>query len=313
MEYLKVKEWKEKAGISLYNYDGFVDDYDSITQNNNYSFSNNVISRFQSAGELICSRKYFESKLPMCTINISSYEEYEVMVKTIPNFVDFMVNGALICDHIALKNNHKIDKKQKFSDRIKNIFKSKESNYINNDDIKIIEEIIKLLKIKEEARQRSRFFAKLTDNECTVRLETEDLNKEELKKQKKYIGTNEIDIYSKLINILENLTKKDKKHKISEMPFDLFEVYNILSRKRSFLVSKISKEELGDLYIIPTKQNETENFVKTFRSISPDGIDNGVVFKYSDDNQSTITGTIPISEETKNKIDEKKDNGTIRM
>lgn len=60
---MTVKEWAEKAGLKLYNYDGFMDIYSRLSENSSNDFETRMAERFRDAGELVCTRKAFESRI----------------------------------------------------------------------------------------------------------------------------------------------------------------------------------------------------------------------------------------------------------
>ena len=175
MELLKVKEWKEKAGIDLFNYDGFTTDYEKIAQKENTSFSNDVITRFSSAGELICSRRYFESKLNMCTIRLSTPDEYDKMAETIPNFVDSMVGTTIFGMFIELNKKREEIQNMNLVSKMGELFKKDKTDSLDEETIESIKTILKLLKIKDKARNKSIFYAEISNDECTVNLNLEDV------------------------------------------------------------------------------------------------------------------------------------------
>ena len=296
MEYLKVKEWKEKSGLNLFNYDGFTNDYESLVQERNNSFSEHINNRFNSAGDLICSRKYFESKLYMCTIKMSpSKEDFVAMADVIPDFVEHLQDGFLMGELLFLKKKIKEYKKEPIFKRIKKIG-------LDNETIESIHKLYEKILLKNVARKKSIFYAGINDNSAIVKLEKDDIQLDKYKSLKKYLNFSEMDIYQMLDDKLQKIINEPNKYKITDLPIDLIDAYNILSYKRRKLVSKQSKEEMGELYLIPIA-NENKDFSKTFSIISPEGIDHRVAFSFTDANNNTVKGIMPISEETKEKID----------
>ncbi len=296
MEYLKVKEWKEKSGLDLFNYDGFTDDYESIVDDTSQFFVDRVKNRFYSAGELICSRKYFESKLYMCTIKISSEDDFVKMADVIPDFVEHMQNGYIISEKVFLKRKLKEYKEGNILSKINN-------NKLDEEVLKSIMGLIRAIRIKNIARKKSIEYALLNNDEVIVKLEDADILSDQYKHLKKYKGITEEQAYLKLLYDLDSLVKKRDKAKLTDISFDMLDIYSILSSKRSKLVSGLSKEELGELYLVPFNVNE-ENFLKTFNIISSEGQKSAVVFDYKDDENNKVKGIMPISDSKKQELDE---------
>lgn len=295
MEYLKVKEWKEKSGLDLFNYDGFTSDYESIVEEGSQYFIDRVKNRFVNAGELICSRKYFESKLRMCTIKTSPKDDYIKMANIIPNFVEHIQDGYIIGEKIFLQKKLKEYKKSSILNKTKN----------NKLDEEILDSILGLnqsIRTKNISRNKSVEFAQLTKQESEVKLEVEDISQDQRRYLKKYLGMTEEQAYEKLIYDLDKILENRDKARLTDIPLDMLEVYSILSLKRSKLVSKLSKEEMGELYLIPFDADE-KDFLKTFKIISTEGQRNAVVFNYTDEENNRVKGIMPVSDEKKEELD----------
>lgn len=89
---MTVKEWAEKSGLKLYNYDGFKGIYSKLSGNDAGILYEDLAIRFRDAGDLICTRRAFESRLMSCTIQLPEMSQYEEMADVIPEFVEGHIN-----------------------------------------------------------------------------------------------------------------------------------------------------------------------------------------------------------------------------
>ena len=297
--YLTVKEWKEKVGIDLYNYDGFKDDYKKIVCKDSIPFSDEVIVRFNDAGNLICNRRYFESKLESCSMYFPEEKDYEKMIEFIPNYIESQIMISIYYINHKLKSKYDKKRDRNFLKKIPE-FLNKKLYAIDEEDKKELQHLICLLELQKKAKEKSIYFAQIKDLLDNIILEKGDF----LKSQKldKYIGKTENEIHTMLITILSNLLKKGNDVKFSDTPFDLLEALDILHKKRVRITNRQTKESIGELYCF-RKNNDSNKFVRTFSEIDKNGFNHGVVFQFTDDNNNEIKGSLPISEERKNSID----------
>ena len=248
---------------------------------------------------MVCSRRYFESKLERCTIAFPKEDDYERLIEYIPNYIE---DNIIISIHNKInefKFSYDKQKQIKLSLKIKSLLYGKYN--IPEKPEEKIKDIIELLRLKEKAKEKSIDFAGIKEELENISLVNEDLLNS--KYLKKYVGAKENDIVSELFSILECLLKKNSKIKYSDIPYDLFNVLTILYKKRVKITNENSKEPIGELYYFDTDSKQNTNFVRTFSEIDKDGLTHGVVFHFVDENNNEIKGTLPISEEKKDVID----------
>ena len=197
---LTVKEWAERAGLELYNYDGFTKIYSKLSGDDHDDFGTTQLKRFRDAGDLLCTRKAFESRLMECTMQLPNASQYEKMSDVIPGFVESNVN--LKISVIMGQLRHSMIK----GDRVR----------------EVLEELLNLIKQKEALKKKSIEMDGTTEEAAISDLNTTWFNADEMKIIQEHEGTVE-SLEAKLSDeVIENLEQMLQRKSIilSELPID---------------------------------------------------------------------------------------------
>lgn len=233
-EMLTVKEWANRAGLKLYDYDGFIDIYEQLSGNSSSDFATNTMTRFRDAGDLVCTRQAFEERLFECTMTLPQKSEYLQMAEVIPNFVE-----SNICITIASISGFLRHKMYKSETELKETLK----------------ELLDLLKLQAAVKEKNIQNNSITEEVNISDLKTDYLSPEEVDIIKGYQGTIEsleVKLSDESIQSIEALLEKESID-LSEIPlpqinalrytFNFFWKEKIRSYRRIFLcVFPIRKE-----------------------------------------------------------------------
>lgn len=272
-EKMTVKEWAKKAGLVMYNYDGFVPQYEKLANIGESNFNTFLSSRFRDAKDLYCTRKGFEAGINKCTIKLPSFNELSMMVNIIPEFVESWSNmqlGSIILD---LKN-EKLEQLEKE---------------------KLIDQLSNILHLKEQARKKS---IELSNFKCKKFLDVipYEFDKEILSNIKNYSGTIE-DIEENLIKSLNkyiSILKNKKNIRVSDMPIEELKLLITLS----CYTSRTEYSEEDKEYIYVKNPASKEDLIIPFNIIDGDGRKYGVSFDING-----TKGTLPTTAEINEKIE----------
>ena len=279
-EMLTVKEWAEKSGLKLYNYDGFLDIYNQLSPKDGSSFVDYTTIRFKAAGDLVCSRESFETHLSNCTMNIPRTEELEKISEVLPYFVEQFVNL-----------------------RLGSTVGFSRHNMIKPEDVeKELKGVLDLLAQKLSARAKS---IALNPSETSSISSIKD---DELKTKVTKMFHSKADTVEKAElllsqNIAKEIERIFRKHNIKmtktlidelSLLTDLF--YESARVKREF-------EQSNHFMLVTTDKVKQDDVVVPYHMIDGEGMHPGVVFDVNTD-EAHISGAVPISEETKEQLDE---------
>ena len=281
-EMFTVKEWAEKSGLKLYNFDGFTEIYEKLAQVQSNDFFTNIENRFRNAGNLLCTRKAFEAYAMDCTMEFPQISQYESMSEVIPGFIEREINSRI---RIYLNF----------------ITESKRTPEELRSDI---EQLLNLVKLKVKVKEKD---IKLSGRNKEINISELDETKFgilDMSIIKKYEGTVESleeSLSEEIIKSLEEILQK-KTIKLSKLPIDkiktLTSVYYYTDR--SLDDGPIEEEFMYvDMPIL-----EKEPFIQPFNIIGADGIKSGVTFNIETD-RGSIKGSMPTTPEVDYKIRKK--------
>lgn len=281
-EFKTIKEWCKITGLKLYNYDGYVDIYLELTgqQNSATSFYETQTIRNRDAGNLLCTRRGFESGLRGCTIRIPEISDYEQLSDYLPNFIESEINIRLSLRYGQLKT-------------------SSLNEDINKDYIK---DLLKLIKLKVIAREKNIKINNSTEQKSISKLQLNDLtSKEKLLLAKynlltKFNGTIEdFEIYltNKIIESLEKTLTKTTMKIANTTLIEIKLLTSILYQTARWESKRDVKEEF--IYLDLLDQKDT--FEQTYNIIDDSGIESGTIFRYQMGNTS-IGGVVPSQQES---------------
>lgn len=271
-----VKEWAEKAGLKLLNYDGFVRIYEKMVGESDNDFSSHIENRMRNAGEILCTRRAFQVGLNGCTMYFPTIDAYESMLEVIPDFVEDNVTISISIDG---RFNQKQDPRSK------------------------VENLLKAMKIKLKAREKRLELATIPESIDFEKIEGRILKPKEIKEIKQYgddVGSAEIKLMHQIINDLENILRQ-KKIKPSKIPNKKLEFLTGLYFETSKIRNVDPKEEEYMFINIPGLPKEP--FVQPYRIIGLEGITTGVTFDIHTD-KGRVRGAMRTTPEMDAKIRE---------
>ena len=276
---MTVKEWAEKAGLELLNYDGFTDIYSKLSGNSSGNFYTNISRRVRDAGQLICTRKAFESRVMGCTIQFPQVSQYDKMADVIPEFVERLINTNIVI----------------LIDELRDI------DYQEDGAREHIEDLLSCMKQKLNIREKS-----IKANGTAEEIEISELDEKEFDKLKmsiikQYKGTvenMEAKLSEKIIKRLEETLRK-KNPRLSDVQLEEIKtVVTILNRTARQKTNPKIEEEF--MYVdIPNQYKEP--FVQTYNVIEGNGIRPGVAFDLATED-GRVKGTMPTTPEIDAKI-----------
>ncbi len=271
-EMMTVKEWAEKSGLKLFNYDGFTYIYSKLSENYPKDFYEDTSVRFRDAGDLMCTRRGFQSGLSECTMAFPRVSEFDKMADVIPDFIESHINFMISSITSNLKNSNKPQEVLKADS----------------------ERLLELLKHKEIAREKSIKINKVDKETQISDINERDYSQDNFNLIKEHSGTVEEleqELSKEAIQSLENILNQGNIN-VSELPLDKIAALTSLvySSARKNYTEKPIEEEF--MYIdIPGK--EKEPFEKEYRMIGPDGvITEGIAFDVPTENGGRVSGTI---------------------
>lgn len=256
-EFDTVKGWAEKAGLKLDNYDGFVEIYEKLTKKISNTFYETVATRFRNAGELLCTRKAFETYVKGCTMHFPKLSQLEKMSDIIPNFAESSINGLISAD---------IGKLSHYS--------------LSKDEIRTtVKDMLDLLKQKENARKKSIEIYGSEEIDI-INLDLDNLNENQINIIKNYHGTIEgleTQLFSEITQDLEKLLQKNN-IKLPEILLD--KLRTLTSLLYSTQRQKTNDNLDGFMYVnIPGQ--DREQFIKPYYIMGTDEIRSGVAFDFN--------------------------------
>ena len=277
-EMLTVKEWAKKSGLTLDDYDGFLDVYEKLSGAKTDTILEHSEARFRDAGELVCSREAFETHVSGCSMKLPNMEEMDFISDVIPHFVEHYLNlklaafiGSVRHGMIAQEDIKKefaavldaIAKKLGASVKSMKMYKLEEVNIALIPDDELKREVDRVLSnraqtVEEAEKMLSRDIAELI----------ESARKEE-----------NITIPKTLINRLQLLTS-------------LF--YHSARSRKVYGLS-------NDFMLVSSPINKKEDLIVPYNIIDGEKIEPGVVFDIDGD-EAHVQGTMPITEDAKDKL-----------
>lgn len=292
-EMLTVREWAKKAGLKLYNYDGFTKIYSRLSGEAYDNFFTSVTTRFRDAGDLLCTRSGFESRLSECTMQFPEKSEYEKMAEVIPDFVESQINRDIIT-YVW-------------------VFSGKMPMPEGVDTRTHLENLLDILKCKANVREKSIEINDARDKENEISsVDTTHYSPAEKKIIEEHNGT----VESLEVKLLDEVSKsiegilQGKVIHLSDIPIDKLRVLAFISdktaRKREY--SKTDEELIEEFMYINVPGQKKEDLVKPYNIIGSDGIASGVVIDYENESgkvQAVLPTTPEINEKIQNNIDRK--------
>lgn len=282
-EMMTVREWAEKAGLILYNYDGFRDIYLKLSGKKSEDFLSYTTVRFRDAGDLICTRRAFESRLMGCSMEIPKIDQYEQMADIIPDFIE-----------------------KEISYRISFITGELRNLSLNKEDLKAeVEELLTLIKLKIKVKEKSIKVNGITKETQTSDLEGMDLSKGQIEAIKGYPGTVESVeemLSQEIIQSLENALD-DGKVKKSKIPLAKIKAFNSILYSTERYKEGTGETEEEFMYLNVPGQIKSP-FIKPYNIIGEDGIKSEVAFE-GNGIKGTIRTTPTIDKKIRDKIGDK--------
>ena len=277
---MKVKEWAEKSGLKLYNYDGFTDIYNKLSKNAEVDLISSIKRRFSDAGELGCSRKAFVAGIFECTIGFPRIEDYEKMSDFIPEFVEYDIANNLrgIC---------------KILGNIKS----------NNEYRNVAVRLSQLVKIKAMARKKSIEVNKKDGVESKREISFIDDSKFSRKQKRifnnykaKTVEGLEEQLFDEIIKEVDSSLKK-KKVKISDITLEKVNILDTI-----YLEAARNEESPNEIIYInlDNKNREKEPFYLQYNLIGKDEITKNQVFDLQTE-KGKVLGANPIKQKEINK------------
>ena len=279
MEMLTVKEWAEKAGLKLFNYDGFVEMYERMSNNEKSDFETYVANRVRNAGDLLCSRRAFQAGLSRCTLRLPDLSQYEEMANVIPNFVESNLNIDIIMSIMYSGSEEKEPRKK-------------------------VERLLEIIRLKKVVREKSIEINGITEEIDIADIDKKTMGHENLAILKRYTGTVEsieVKLIDEIISDLENLLQQGTIN-LSNIPNEKIKALASL-----FAISSRTKnsDPLENEYMyIDILGKEKEPYVQPYNVIEKDGIRSGVAFDLPSDN-GRVRGAMRTTPEMDKKIKEK--------
>lgn len=281
-----VKEWAKLAGLKLYNYDGFVEIYLKLSAKKSDDLYAHQMIRSRYAGDLLCTRRGFESRLYECTMDIPEISSFEKMSDILPDFVESQINLNISA--------------------LYGYFKKLEIGDIHQREN--IEKLLKLIKLKTVVREKSIKINYITEKNNISILRKEDYSESQyklikifntFKMNKGTIEDLELYLTNKIIKNLEVILKGNN----TKITDDLLDKIYILS---SILYNAARRENSKDImeeFMHIDFPHDEEDFVQPYNIIDSNGIREGKLFRYKVGN-TVVKGSIPIlsnpnDEETK--------------
>lgn len=271
-----VKEWAKIAGLKLYNYDGFTRIYETLSGNKSDGFVDSQIIRSRDAGDLLCTRRGFESGLSSCTMEIPQISSLEKISDVLPDYVESHINFQMSAIYGYLK-------------------------HINGGDSGQREEIKKLLelmKLKNIVKEKSIKINGITKKNQINKLKKEEFNQKQYKMIKRfdilklYKGTVE-DLESYLSNIIIQNLEKVLKKRNSRLNDNILDKIKILLGIFYSTARKETDKDIEEEFIYIKFPRKEENFEQSYNIIDGKGMREGKLFKYRFEN-TTVKGAIPI-------------------
>lgn len=274
---LTVKEWAKKAGLHLYNYDGFVKMYERISNKTEYDFETYIANRMRNAGELLCTRRAFQAGLSGCTINFPAMSQYEEMSDVIPDFVETSINISMV-----------------------NI--SRSISYSKDIDLRAnIEQLLELLRLKSIVREKSIKINGVTDKVNISDLDENALSPKSMEFIKKYNGTVEdleINLINEIISDLEH-TLGQKRLKLSKVADE--KIHLLASLLYVSARNKCREPSENEYMYVEIPGMPKEPFMQTYTIIEKDSKRTGVAFDIQTED-GRVRGSMPTTPEMDKKI-----------
>lgn len=266
---LTVREWAEKAGLKLYNYDGFRGIYSRLSGKPSDNFQTNTVTRFRDAGDLVCTRKAFESRLLSCTMQVPQMSQYEKMSEVIPKFVELDINLSISAIMGQLRHSK-----------------------VKGDEIRTeLEKLLSLMKQKVTVREKSIRINDPAEEVQISELDETGLSPSEIAIIKKYNGTVEsleAKLSDEVIQNLEEMLQKGSKN-LKKVPLDKIGV--LTSLLHSTARQKVGKQIDEEFMLINIPGQKKEPFIKTYNIIGGEGLKTGVAFDIENES-GRISGTM---------------------
>lgn len=279
-EMLTVKEWAKKSGLKLYNYDGFLSTYEKLSQTSPETMLEHVEERFRDAGEMLCSRESFETHLSECTMEIPKMEELDSIAEVIPHFVENFLNLRLSTT-IGMVRHGMIAKDQMEKE---------------------LTDVLQTIGMKLNARAKSLAMYKLEDTNLN-RINDDDLKRDVdriLQKKVQTVEEAELMLCQAIAREIEVAIKENN----ITIPRTLISKLRVLTSlfyhtARSRKVYSLS----NDFMLVSSPLQKKEDLIVPYNMIGESGIHSGVAFDLNNGNVHAH-GTLPISEDAKEKLEE---------
>lgn len=260
---LTVKDWAKLSKLKLLDYTGFIDVYQKLSYDDLGKIHDYAKVRFESAGDLICTRQAFENYIFNCAIVIPGLEELKQMVLVIPDFVESEIRTSIASIIGSLKHLELSDEERK-------------------------KEIIRLeglLKLYIVAREKSIELNGIKESQPLEGIK-------EFQEYKNYetVEILENEILTRLITNTSYMTSFND-YREDAIPYDDLKLLTDLARHSKRMQAMDNARE--QFIYLSTISKQPQTFSKKYNLISSDGIQSNVVFK-SDSLTSTVGGVLPI-------------------
>ena len=273
-----IKEWAKIAGLNLYNYDGFVEIYLTLSGKKSDDLYDYQVTRSRDCGDLLCTIRGFRSGLAGCTMEVPQISSFEKIADILPDYIESEINLRISSMYGYLKHIKPEDMQQREN----------------------IEELLKLMKLKTIVKDKSIKINGITKKNTIEKLKKEEFSQTQyalikrfklLKINKRTVEDLEEYLLNRIILNLEVILKKTN----AKLTDDLLDkiyilikiLYNTARREED------SKDIIEEFMYINFPRNE-ENFEQSYNIIDDTGVKESKLFRYKFGN-TTVKGTMPIS------------------
>lgn len=273
-----IKEWAKIAGLTLYNYDGFVEIYLTLSGKKSDDLYDYQVIRSRDCGDLLCTIRGFRSGLAGCTMEVPQISSFEKIADILPDYIESEINLRISSMYGYLKHIKPEDMQQREK----------------------IEELLKLMKLKTIVKDKSIKINGITKKNTIEKLKKEEFSQTQyalikrfklLKINKRTVEDLEEYLLNRIILNLEVILKKTN----AKLTDDLLDkiyilikiLYNTARREED------SKDIIEEFMYINFPRNE-ENFEQSYNIIDGTGVKESKLFRYKFGN-TTVKGTMPIS------------------
>lgn len=249
-EMMTVREWAEKAGLKLHNYDGFLDIYSILSGKNSGEFHEHIVSRFRDAGELVCTRKAFIAGIYGCTIYFPDLENSDEMADVIPEFLEPYITWGLVDFTRQLR-----DSKPK-GEQLKSE----------------LEKLLELIKNKIAVREKSiKLNCNLEEVEISE-LNKDYFNRSEMATIKKYNGTVE-GLETQLLDEIMQGLEESIQEKRPRMPKTTLNKISMVNKILGYTARQKENPEIDKEFLyMDNSEQDKEPFIMPFNIIDDERI-----------------------------------------